>query len=195
MNTAVADAFDIGWKLAWVLKGWARPTLLDSYEQERRPLVEHNLVRSADPMGSLRPVISELSVDLAGRIAHRWVATTAGPTSTLDLVGNGATMLVGPRSTTWDGVIADVRAPLPVSIGRLDVVTARALGIAPDGALLLRPDGFPVASWSTPDNATRNLHEALATAGDGNAYRVRTAASRWVKSHSPNASLVSGLAK
>ena len=195
MNTAVADAFDIGWKLAWVLKGWARPALLASYEQERRPLVEHNLVRSADPMGSLRPVISELSVDLAGRIAHRWVATPAGPISTLDLVGDGATLLVGPRSTTWDRVIADIHAPLPVSVGRLDVVTARALGIAPDGALLLRPDGFPVASWNTPDNATRNMHEALATAGDRNAYRVRTEASRWVNSHSPNASLVSGRAK
>jgi hypothetical protein len=145
-------------------------------------------------MGSLRPVISELSVDLAGRIAHRWVATPAGPISTLDLVGPGATLLIGPRSTTWDRVIADVRAPLPVSLGRLDVVTARTLGIAPDGALLLRPDGFPVASWNTADKAARNLHEALASARDGSAYRVRTEASRWVKSHSPNASLVSGRA-
>src|SRR5215211_782223 len=34
MNTAIADGYDVGWKLAWVLRGWAGPDLLDSYETE-----------------------------------------------------------------------------------------------------------------------------------------------------------------
>jgi len=34
------DAFNLGWKLALVLKGHARPELLDSYEAERRPVAE-----------------------------------------------------------------------------------------------------------------------------------------------------------
>ena len=36
MNTAVAEAHDLGWKLAWVLNGWAGPGLLDTYEAEWR---------------------------------------------------------------------------------------------------------------------------------------------------------------
>jgi 2-polyprenyl-6-methoxyphenol hydroxylase-like FAD-dependent oxidoreductase len=37
-NTAVGDAVNLGWKLAAVLKGQAEAALLDSYEQERRPI-------------------------------------------------------------------------------------------------------------------------------------------------------------
>jgi len=36
-NTGIADAVDLGWKLAGTLQGWAGPRLLDSYEVERRP--------------------------------------------------------------------------------------------------------------------------------------------------------------
>ena len=49
MNTAIQGAHDLVWKLAGVLRGWAAPALLDSYETEFRPTAEHNVVRSADP--------------------------------------------------------------------------------------------------------------------------------------------------
>ncbi|MEV7085634.1 FAD-dependent oxidoreductase [Streptomyces sp. NPDC093085] len=39
LNTSVQDAYNLGWKLAAVLGG-AHPSLLDSYEQERRPIAE-----------------------------------------------------------------------------------------------------------------------------------------------------------
>lgn len=38
MNCCMQDAFNLGWKLAYVLKGWAPPALLDSYDGERRPI-------------------------------------------------------------------------------------------------------------------------------------------------------------
>jgi putative polyketide hydroxylase len=38
MNTAIADGFNLAWKLGWVLKGWAPGALLDTYESERRPV-------------------------------------------------------------------------------------------------------------------------------------------------------------
>ena len=41
-NTAVEDAVNLGWKLSAVLKGQAQPTLLDSYEIERKPLAIRN---------------------------------------------------------------------------------------------------------------------------------------------------------
>ena len=46
MNTAVGDSFDIGWKLAAVLKGYAGPALLASYEDERRPVAVQNIEHS-----------------------------------------------------------------------------------------------------------------------------------------------------
>jgi 2-polyprenyl-6-methoxyphenol hydroxylase-like FAD-dependent oxidoreductase len=40
MNCCMQDAFNLGWKLALVLKGHAKPELLDTYEAERRPVAE-----------------------------------------------------------------------------------------------------------------------------------------------------------
>jgi 2-polyprenyl-6-methoxyphenol hydroxylase-like FAD-dependent oxidoreductase len=38
MNTAVQDAYNLGWKLGQVLRHGAPPSLLDSYEEERLPV-------------------------------------------------------------------------------------------------------------------------------------------------------------
>jgi 2-polyprenyl-6-methoxyphenol hydroxylase-like FAD-dependent oxidoreductase len=40
MNTGLQDAFNLAWKLALVHHGAAHPSLLDSYEAERRPVAE-----------------------------------------------------------------------------------------------------------------------------------------------------------
>ncbi|WP_344408110.1 FAD-dependent monooxygenase [Streptomyces viridochromogenes] len=37
-NTGIQDAHNLAWKLAAVLRGWAGPALLDTYELERRPV-------------------------------------------------------------------------------------------------------------------------------------------------------------
>jgi hypothetical protein len=77
-----------------VLRGWAGPALLESYEREFRPVAAHRVSRSVDPDGGLRPA-DELPVDLGQRLPHRW-RPGAARTSTLDLVGPGLTLLVGP---------------------------------------------------------------------------------------------------
>ncbi|GAA4293331.1 FAD-dependent oxidoreductase [Streptomyces venetus] len=46
MNTGVADVHNLCWKLAGVLRGWAGPDLLDTYETERLP-VAHRTLRQA----------------------------------------------------------------------------------------------------------------------------------------------------
>ena len=43
MNCCMQDAFNLGWKLALVVKGRAKPSLLDTYEKERRPIAEQVL--------------------------------------------------------------------------------------------------------------------------------------------------------
>src|SRR5215211_4658615 len=43
MNTAIADAANLAWKLAWVVRGFAADALLDTYEAERLPVARRNL--------------------------------------------------------------------------------------------------------------------------------------------------------
>ncbi|WP_306335073.1 monooxygenase [Streptomyces sp. KL118A] len=38
LNTGLQDAMNLGWKLAAAINGWAPADLLDSYEEERRPV-------------------------------------------------------------------------------------------------------------------------------------------------------------
>ena len=38
MNHGFHDASNLSWKLTWVARGWARPCILESYEQERKPI-------------------------------------------------------------------------------------------------------------------------------------------------------------
>ncbi|QMW21601.1 FAD-dependent monooxygenase [Sandaracinobacteroides saxicola] len=40
MNTGMQDAFNLSWKLASVIRGWAPASLLDSYDAERQPKAE-----------------------------------------------------------------------------------------------------------------------------------------------------------
>ncbi len=47
MNTGIQDAVNISWKIAYVLKGWAMPEILNSYHAERHPFAER-LVKSTD---------------------------------------------------------------------------------------------------------------------------------------------------
>jgi putative polyketide hydroxylase len=144
MNTAIADGHDLGWKLGWVLNGWAGADLLDTYEAERRPVASHNLQRSIDERGSYRDTIDEIHIDLGGRIAHLWLEGEDGRLSTLDLVGDGLTLFTGPDTEPPRRVLASADGSAPITIRRLTALTARALGIAPGGSLLVRPSGVPV---------------------------------------------------
>ncbi|MEO1258412.1 MAG: FAD-dependent monooxygenase [Bacteroidota bacterium] len=46
MNTGIADAHNIAWKLHQVIRGLAAAQLLDSYETERKPIAEQNTKES-----------------------------------------------------------------------------------------------------------------------------------------------------
>ena len=152
MNTALQSGYDLGWKLAWVLQGWADAELLDTYEAERRVVAEHNLTRSIDPNGSRRPVARRALVDLGGRIAHAWLPSTSGRVSTLDLLGPGWTLFTGPIARRL-GRRRCARPRVPLTVSALDAVTARTIGVRGDGALLARPDGVPVAVWASSAGA------------------------------------------
>ena len=56
MNTGLQDAYNLGWKLALVVKGQADAALLDSYEEERMP-VARRLLNTTDR--AFRLVVSD----------------------------------------------------------------------------------------------------------------------------------------
>ncbi len=162
MNTAFQGGHDLGWRLAWVLRGWADADLLDGYERERRPLVEHNVARSADPNGNRRSPGEELHIDLAGRIGHHWITVAGRRRSTLDVLGGGLTLLTGPTPGAWRTAARMLDGAPPLTHRCVDEITARALGIRSAGALLVRPDGFPAGSWSGDAGARPALERAIA---------------------------------
>jgi 2-polyprenyl-6-methoxyphenol hydroxylase-like FAD-dependent oxidoreductase len=47
VNCSMQDVHNLGWKLAFVVKGLARPALLDTYETERRPVATQALAAAA----------------------------------------------------------------------------------------------------------------------------------------------------
>lgn len=67
LNTGVADAHNLAWKLAWVLAGRAGDRLLDSYDTERRPLGQ----RATDD--SVRNFDGLLDVLVALGLPHRMI--------------------------------------------------------------------------------------------------------------------------
>ncbi len=147
MNTAIHDGYDLGWKLAWTLKGWAGPELLDSYEAQRRPIAVANLTRSAQENGFERTAAQGLAIDLRGRLPHAWLPAADG-VSTLDLLGPGLTRLTDPSGQNWQAAADVVRSPVPLASHTLDAATATDLGIEPGAALLVRTDSHIAARWA-----------------------------------------------
>lgn len=72
-NTAVDDAVNLGWKIAAVVQGWASESLLETYEQERRPIAVRNLNYAramADSIGALTPPTNIESLGSEGDLAR-----------------------------------------------------------------------------------------------------------------------------
>jgi putative polyketide hydroxylase len=158
LNLALHDGYDLGWKLGWVLRGWAGPELLDSYEAERRPVAEYTAARSADPSGSRRPAEDEVRVDLGSRMAHVW----AGERSTLDLLGPALTLFAARGAATWRRAAAELGTRVPVVVRLLDPMATRALGAPGGSALLARPDGTPLAVLPASSDPLPSLRAAVA---------------------------------
>lgn len=92
MNTGIQDAHNLGWKLAAVEQG-VPEQLIDTYEEERRPVAEHVLALSNE---RLRETIDH------GRIS----ATGNADTMQLTIGYRGSTLAVDDRSIDEDATLA-----------------------------------------------------------------------------------------
>ena len=111
-DTAIAAGHNLGWKLAWVARGWAGEGLLSSYEEERRSIGEYRARRSLqrggppkpDPLGEdlgMRYASSVVASDSGGRASHAWVTADGRRRSTLDLFDGRFTLLTGRDAAAW----------------------------------------------------------------------------------------------
>jgi 2,4-dichlorophenol 6-monooxygenase len=108
------------------------------------------------------------------RLPHVWLVDDHGRrVSTLDLIGRGDfTVVTGISDAAWKAAAdrASEALGLPVRVVRIGSATARdAYGewsrvseIPEDGCLLVRPDGYIAARWSTAPSTIDVIAEALA---------------------------------
>ena len=105
-------------------------------------------------------LVGELRGQAGTRVPHVWVGDGV---STLDLLGSGFALLTGDER--WRAAVTSASAALGVPISMhciADDGWAAVTGLAPDGALLVRPDDF--VGWRTdqlPADPEAALHQAL----------------------------------
>jgi hypothetical protein len=115
-------------------------------------------------------LVEELRGQPGTRVPHAWVFDGGKRTSTLDLLGDGFTLISGDDDTAWSAAAAAASMTLgiPISVQRIgteidvDGSWAAATGLAPDGVLLVRPDDF--VGWRAdrlPHSPEADLAQAL----------------------------------
>jgi 2,4-dichlorophenol 6-monooxygenase len=84
-NTSVQDAYNLAWKLAFVLKGIAGPALLDSYDAERTPVGKQIVLRANKSIEEFGAILQALGLSdvqdpviMQGHMAQRMAATPEG---------------------------------------------------------------------------------------------------------------------
>jgi hypothetical protein len=123
------------------------------------------------PDGSAAPVVDDPINDYkpsarpGSRAPHLWIEQQGVELSTLDLVGGKFVLLAGrdyrPVTLATDSV-AVLRNGRDFVAGRFEEL----YGISPNGAVLVRPDGYVAARWaqlpkSFPANSDRRSHRSF----------------------------------
>lgn len=178
MNTGLQSAHNLAWKIAAVVKGSAKESLLDSYDAERRALslavMGHTNQNSNEifqqvqlalqgdwealksSIGHSHRQVEDRAFDTEVRYgaAFRFPHQPLGGGSTLDLFGSGFVTVAGPQA-----MLGSANLP-PVTV--LDTFPSE-VPCSPSGAVLVRPDGF-VCWHKASDVREDEVLDALARA-------------------------------
>ena len=93
LNTSMQDAYNLGWKLGAVLMGGASDALLDSYEEERRPIAEATLGLTTRLLDSAK------RGDMTrGRAVHQLDLGYRGSSLALETVARAGVLVAGDRA-------------------------------------------------------------------------------------------------
>jgi len=152
MNSGVRDAFNLGWKLAAVVQGRARPTLLDTYETERKPHA-WALIRMALRIGAYMQPKSTWGAALSQGLLRLVCLLPAARDYILHLKFK-------PKPRFTDGLLVPASQTMPIPPGQLmpqprvqhrdgsQVLLDEVLG---DGFCLLHWAHAPMPAWPRPD--------------------------------------------
>jgi len=194
LNLGLQDAFNLGWKLAAQVKGWAPDGLLDSYHAERHAIGASVLANTRaqamlmepdpalDPMrellrdlGSYDQVNDHLSEMVSG-VGVRYPVGDGNPLLgrrmrdvRLKTAGGDTTLYELTR--TGRGVLLDLGDGSLAEVtkpwaGRVEAVTARTDQVTASG-LLLRPDGHVVWVGEEADGAVVALRAWFGSSAHG----------------------------
>ncbi|PCH36612.1 monooxygenase [Wolfiporia cocos MD-104 SS10] len=92
LNSSVQDSFNLGWKLALVEKGLASPSLLDTYTEERLPVIAQMLKKTGE--------LLDKTVDIKVNGGHETAWRRGGPLKQLGV------------NYRWSSIVLDERTPV-----------------------------------------------------------------------------------
>jgi 2-polyprenyl-6-methoxyphenol hydroxylase-like FAD-dependent oxidoreductase len=190
LNLGLQDAANLGWKLANVVLGQTNPTLLDTYEEERKPMALRVLTSSRTQLALIRPglemtavreIFSELLADpqTANRISDLLSGADVrypAPEGAHELVGRWAPDLTietqyGRRrlaELARDGkpLLLDFTGHRSPDRGnkldeRINVTVGTPVEPVAANRILIRPDGFVAWAGTTERPDPDGLEHAL----------------------------------
>lgn len=148
MNAGIQDMLNLGWKLAMVQRGEAKPALLDTYESDRLPVIEQLVTmteRATKVFNSTSP------------LAHAALTAVAPIALSRSIVQDKAVPRLGQIAASYHG------APLADGGGRLGAL--RAGDRMPDVRLVDQPPGVTLYDRLDPYRLTLVLLGELAQPG------------------------------
>ncbi|MFF1573185.1 FAD-dependent monooxygenase [Leifsonia sp. NPDC058292] len=136
LNLGIQDAFNLGWKLAAEVDGWAPPALLDSYETERRPVAD-------DVLTITRAQSVLISAEPGPQAVRRLLTELMGVGGVGQLLAEKVTGL-GIRYDFGDGtdLVGRQMRDLPLAQGRLYEQVHAGRGVLLDGTGELSVGGW-----------------------------------------------------
>jgi 3-(3-hydroxy-phenyl)propionate hydroxylase len=105
LNTGILDANSVGWRMAWLLRGWADESLLDSYEREQKPVAEQG---SGEMAEAARIYMSRRTNEVKAMSGQAW-----GDAYTRSLLG---VRLDLTNTGNWS-MVKSFADPPPVEVG------------------------------------------------------------------------------
>jgi 2-polyprenyl-6-methoxyphenol hydroxylase-like FAD-dependent oxidoreductase len=178
LNTGVADAHNLVWKLLAVEAGRAAPSLLDTYETERRPVADVNCHQSLT--NAFKMVI------LADALGLHPGATSRDLDASLDDRSRSGVIAAGvqEQATHFDMIGLQLGYAYATALSTGAVVAADTIDptvFAPDGSIGSR---LPHA-WSADGRSTLDLVDAAAMTlfsfGEHDEWATATRGSTWLR--------------
>lgn len=179
MCTGMRDAENLAWKLASVADGFGGDPLLATYDQERRPHAEQQVVHSVDTGKLMEAIATDQKAGLQSghgrrsfpKLEHGLIDNThpfgglplIAPADGTFTIDNGWSLVRGPEATDeipelWHHIGASVHAAASATFGHK---------VDDDCTIVVRPDRFVAAVTTDLAPITKRFAPLLTSEGPG----------------------------